>query len=129
MPLEKLGPYKLEKLLGRGGMGAVYIARHEVTGERAAVKLLAGHLADDPSFRERFKQDIGLYAPYFYDSVMVLAAAMQKAGSSVPAGYLPELRRIRHAGVTADIEFDAHGDLKSGLLSIFRVQGGTWALQ
>ena len=38
MPLEKLGPYKLEKILGRGGMGAVYVGLHEETGERAAVK-------------------------------------------------------------------------------------------
>jgi serine/threonine-protein kinase len=58
MPLEKLGPYKLDKLLGRGGMGAVYAACHEETGDRAAVKLLSGHLADDPAFRERFKQEI-----------------------------------------------------------------------
>src|SRR5262249_41357204 len=58
MALEKLGPYKLEKLLGRGGMGAVYVGVHETTGKRAAVKLLSGHLADDPTFRERFKQEI-----------------------------------------------------------------------
>jgi serine/threonine-protein kinase len=58
MPLDQLGPYKLEKLLGRGGMGAVYVGLHQATGERAAVKLLAAHLADDPSFRERFKQEI-----------------------------------------------------------------------
>ena len=54
-------------------------------------------------YRSRYKQEIGLYAPYFYDSVMLLAAAMQKAGSAEPAKYLPELRRIRHAGITADV--------------------------
>ena len=58
MPLEKLGPYKLEKILGRGGMGAVYVGLHEHSGERAAVKVLSGHLADDPSFRERFKIEV-----------------------------------------------------------------------
>src|SRR5262245_62081360 len=58
MPLEKLGPYKIEKLLGRGGMGAVYQGINSQTGERAAVKLLSVHLADDPGFRERFKQEI-----------------------------------------------------------------------
>ena len=58
MPLEKLGPYKLEKVLGRGGMGAVYVGLHEQTGERAAVKVLSGHLADDEAFRERFKIEV-----------------------------------------------------------------------
>jgi serine/threonine protein kinase len=58
MPLEKLGPYKLENILGRGGMGAVYVGVHTETGERAAVKVLSGHLADDESFRERFKIEV-----------------------------------------------------------------------
>lgn len=80
-------------------------------------------------YRRTFKEEIGLYAPYYYDGVMVIAAAMQKAGSAEPTKYLPELRRIRHAGITADIEFDADGNLKQGLLSIFRVQGGKWVLQ
>lgn len=58
MPLERLGPYKLEKILGRGGMGAVYVGLNEATNERAAVKVLSGHLADDANFRDRFKQEI-----------------------------------------------------------------------
>lgn len=80
-------------------------------------------------YRKRFKQEIGLYAPYFYDGVMLVAAAMQKAGSADPARYLPELRRSKHAGVTADLAFDANGDLTHGELSIFRVRGGKWVLQ
>ena len=103
-----------------------------------------GHIASTPGsalttrpqgngFRERYhqryKQEIGLYAPYFYDGVMVIAAAMQKAGSSEPGKYLTALRQIRHPGVTADIEFDANGELKHPRLSIFRVHGGKWVLQ
>jgi branched-chain amino acid transport system substrate-binding protein len=80
-------------------------------------------------YRRRHQREIGLYAPYFYDAVMVIASAMQRAGSSDPARYLPALRDTRHAGITADIEFDANGDLKQGLMSIFRVAGRTWVLQ
>ncbi|MEX2174618.1 MAG: serine/threonine-protein kinase [Pirellulaceae bacterium] len=58
MPLEKLGPYKLEKILGRGGMGTVYVGLNQETDERAAVKVLSGHLSDDPGFRERFKLEV-----------------------------------------------------------------------
>jgi len=79
-------------------------------------------------YRRRNKREIGLYAPYFYDAVMVLALAMQQAASSEPARYLPALRQIRHRGVTADIEFETNGDLKNGLLSLFRVTGGKWVL-
>lgn len=80
-------------------------------------------------YRERFKQEIGLYAPYFYDSVMVIAAAMEQAGTTKPAKLLPVLRNIRHSGVTAEISFDNAGALQQGLQSVFRVQGGTWTLQ
>jgi serine/threonine-protein kinase len=58
MPLEQLGPYKLEKVLGRGGMGAVYVGVNRETGDKAAVKVLSAHLADDGGFRERFKIEV-----------------------------------------------------------------------
>jgi branched-chain amino acid transport system substrate-binding protein len=54
---------------------------------------------------------------------------MEKAGSTEPARYIAEIRRIRYDGVTAAIEFDARGDLKASQLSIFRVQNGKWILQ
>jgi branched-chain amino acid transport system substrate-binding protein len=80
-------------------------------------------------YRKRYGQEIGLYAPYCYDAVMVLAAAMRKADSTDSAKVLAALRAIRHPGITSDIEFDARGDLKQGLLSIFRVEKGKWVLQ
>ncbi len=80
-------------------------------------------------YRERHKQEIGLYAPYFYDAVMVVAAAMERANTTAPAKLLPALRNVRHAGITADIAFDNNGDLQQGLLSVFRVTNGKWVLQ
>jgi len=77
-------------------------------------------------YKSRFNQDIGLYTPYFYDGVMVIAAAMKAANSTDPAKYLPALAKIKHPGVTADIEFDNNGDLTKGLLTIFVVKNGKW---
>src|SRR5690349_15614079 len=58
MPLQKLGPYRLDRVLGRGGMGSVYAGVNEETGERAAIKVLASHLVDDANFVERFKAEV-----------------------------------------------------------------------
>lgn len=58
MPLERLGPYRIEKTLGRGGMGAVYAAVHLESGERAAVKVLSPTLADSTHFRDRFHAEV-----------------------------------------------------------------------
>jgi serine/threonine-protein kinase len=59
---DRLGPWILEKLLGRGGMGHVYRARRaaDAPGEPdvAAVKVLAAELAVDPGFLERFRREI-----------------------------------------------------------------------
>ena len=55
---KKLGPYRLERLIGRGGMGTVYAGVHEETGQRAAIKLLSMGLADDDNFRARFLVEI-----------------------------------------------------------------------
>ena len=81
-------------------------------------------------YQEKFKQPIQLYAPYCYDAVNVMIAAMQKAGSAEPAKYLPELAKIEHDGVTAKITFDEKGDLKGGAITLYQVQQGKWqALQ
>ena len=58
MQVENLGPYRIVRELGRGGMGTVYEAVDRETAEPAAIKLLAPHLAGDGNFRERFAAEI-----------------------------------------------------------------------
>jgi branched-chain amino acid transport system substrate-binding protein len=102
---------------------------HIASTPGAALTKRPGGAAFAERYRRRYSQEIGLYAPYFYDGVMVVAAAMQKAGSADPAKYLTELQRIRYPGITAEIEFAPNGDLKQPLLSVFRVQNRKWVLQ
>src|SRR5262249_7208437 len=54
---EEVGGYKLVKLLGAGGMGAVYEAEAPGSGARVALKLLSSRLASNPSSVERFRQE------------------------------------------------------------------------
>ena len=53
----EVGGYKIVKLLGAGGMGAVYEAESPGSGTRVAVKLLSSRLAANPSSVERFRQE------------------------------------------------------------------------
>lgn len=58
MSIQKLGPYRIERLLGQGGMGSVYAATNEKTGQPAAVKVLSTMLAAKSGFRARFESEI-----------------------------------------------------------------------
>ncbi len=49
--------YRIERTLGKGGMGIVYLAEHTLMGEQRALKFLSGALASNPSFVQRFLQE------------------------------------------------------------------------
>ena len=74
-------------------------------------------------YKEKFNIDVKLYAPYVYDAVNVLVAAMVKADSADPAKYLPELAKTDYKGVTGQIAFDEKGDIKNGALTLFTFDG------
>jgi len=75
-------------------------------------------------FKAKYNADVQVYAPYVYDAVKVMAAAMQAAGSADPAKYLPELKKINYKGVTGNISFDEKGDIKNGALTLYTFRGG-----
>lgn len=77
-------------------------------------------------YKKRFNADVQLYAPYVYDAVNVMAAAMVKANSSDPAKYLPVLAKTSdYKGVTGNIGFDEKGDVKNGALTLYSYKGGS----
>lgn len=51
------GDYELTKLLGEGGMGAVYLAKNPVIGHDIAVKFLHGSAAQSAEIRQRFQRE------------------------------------------------------------------------
>src|SRR5262252_3839807 len=52
-----IGHYRIESLIGVGGMGEVYLARDERLGRKAAVKLLPDSLTTDETQLSRFKNE------------------------------------------------------------------------
>jgi len=76
------------------------------------------------AYKKKFGTDVQIYAPYVYDAVMTMVDAMKKANSAEPAKYLPVLAKIKHKGVTGNIEFDAKGDIKDGTLTLYTYKGG-----
>jgi serine/threonine-protein kinase len=50
----QIGDYRIERLLGRGGMSVVYLSEHVRLKRKAALKVLSPELAEDPTFRARF---------------------------------------------------------------------------
>src|SRR4051812_21515634 len=51
------GKYRIEKLLGQGGMGAVYLATHLGTERPVALKIITPQLMKNDEFVERFKRE------------------------------------------------------------------------
>jgi branched-chain amino acid transport system substrate-binding protein len=93
-----------------------------VCAEAGGVEGAAKKAMDDfgVAFKKKFNADVQVYAPYVYDAVNVMVAAMVKAGSADPKVYLPELAKTSgYQGVTGSISFDDKGDIKNGALTLY----------
>jgi serine/threonine-protein kinase len=67
---KELGHCTLQRKLGQGGMGAVYLAHHPGLNKAVAIKVLPGDLAGTPEFRERFIREARLAARLEHPNVV-----------------------------------------------------------
>jgi len=67
-----LAGYRVERLLGHGAMGAVYLARDEHLDRPVALKLLPRELASDQRFRDRFLRESRLAATLEHPSIVTV---------------------------------------------------------
>jgi len=77
----ELAGYRIERVIGRGGMSVVYLAEHVRLGRRVALKLLAAELADSERFRDRFLRESRLAASIDHPNIVPIYDADEADGT------------------------------------------------
>ena len=130
-PLLKQGRELGMKAVFAFGDGACSDKMKELAGDaaeglvcsQAGIPAQASSKAFLDAYKGKFGSDPIIYAPFTYDATNLIIAAMEKAGSTDPAKFLPALKAISHEGASGRIEFDAKGDRKDAEMTIFTQKG------
>ncbi|WP_054814478.1 serine/threonine-protein kinase [Nocardia arizonensis] len=141
---EVFAGYTIERLLGQGGMGSVYLARHPRFARQTALKLLNTELFTDAEVRARFEREADLVAQLDHPSIVtvydrgsengMLWIAMQYIdgvdAAAVNPMTLPPERAVQIIEGVADALDYAHGmgvlhrDVKPANIMLARSSGG-----
>jgi serine/threonine protein kinase len=141
------GQYQIESMLGKGGMGAVYLARHILLGDRVAIKILPPEVRTNAEWLRRFRRegqaarrfrhpnavtvydlrtasDGTIYMVMEYVEGHTLSQEMKARGSMTPAEALEILDPIMSVLNTAHAMGVVHRDLKPENIMIGRSSTG-----
>jgi serine/threonine protein kinase len=141
------GQYTIESLLGKGGMGAVYLARHILLGDRVAIKILPPEVRNNADWLRRFRRegqaarrlrhanavavhdlrtasDGTIYMVMEYVEGQTLDAELKQRGQFSPAETLEILDPIMSVLNTAHSMGVVHRDLKPENIMIAKATGG-----
>jgi len=144
-PGTDIGGYRLETMLGEGGMGTVYLATRAADGRRAAVKIPKAELAQEPSFQQRFEREASYAASIEHPAIIEVFDAGAHEGTPYmamryvpgadlkevlsrdapldPARTLAVLRQIAGALDAAHAAGLVHRDVKPGNVMIASGEG------
>jgi len=79
-------------------------------------------------FQKRYKAKFGTecqrYSPYSYDAVYAIVDAIKRAGRPDRLAVVDAMSKTDFEGLTGHIEFDDHGDLKNGEISMYDIRDG-----
>ena len=76
----ELGGYRIERVIGRGGMSVVYLAEHVRLGRKVALKVLAPELAGSERFHDRFLRESKLAASIDHPNIVPIYDADEAEG-------------------------------------------------
>jgi serine/threonine-protein kinase len=72
--------YRIDRVIGRGGMGVVYLATQEALDRRVALKIVAPELGAEATFRERFARELKFVAAVDHPNVIPVYDARSEEG-------------------------------------------------
>jgi branched-chain amino acid transport system substrate-binding protein len=90
----------------------------------ASLAKMPGGTAWKARYDAKYPKQFQVYSPYTYDATHVLVQAMMDAGSWDPKVYLPKLAAVKYKGVTAEIGFEADGELKNPAMTLYNYKDG-----
>lgn len=139
------GRYEIDRLLARGGVGVVYVARERATGREVVVKVLAAHLTGESEARARFDREVERLssmqhanivevldhgyeggAPYLvmeYLSGESLLGYLNRKGTLTLAEFVPIAAQILKALGYAHTQGMMHRDIKPGNIMLIVRKG------
>ena len=77
---QEIGGYRVDDLIGRGGMSVVYLAEQLALGRKVALKLLSPELSEDEEFRKRFVRESRLAANLEHPNIIPVYEAGEVDG-------------------------------------------------
>ena len=95
IPGTRLGPYEIVAPLGAGGMGEVYRARDFRLERDVAIKVLPGHLSDDPQALARFEREAKAVAALSHPNILAIYDLGSDGGSTYAVTELLEGETLR----------------------------------
>jgi serine/threonine protein kinase len=100
---DRVGSYELISLLGKGGMGKVFRARHMKIGKEVAIKTLKSEIAEDPSVVERFFHEAKAVNAIGHENVIDIS----DFGETPDGEYYLIMELLEGQGLTAALQTDA----------------------
>jgi serine/threonine-protein kinase len=116
------GKYRLESVLGRGGMGIVYAARHAISERRVAVKWMEADLASEPDALERFVREARAMGRIEHPNVV----GVLDVGTEPPIAYLV-MELLRGESLRAMIEREGRIEASLAVRTLLPVMEGVEA--
>jgi serine/threonine protein kinase/tetratricopeptide (TPR) repeat protein len=82
IPGSTVGSYQIERQIGQGGMGVIYLARDTRLGRPVALKLLQPHLTKDPQRLHRFRQEARAVSALNHPNILTIYETGEVGGVS-----------------------------------------------